>query len=812
MRPSTPLAVLCCLLLASPSKGDEPPKHEPGVLANLIIEGATTFDAHQIRGALRRELDVRWELDRNAAPNELAEVLRQKIRAGFRHAGFPDARIDVTTDRNKRLPSRSSPAPPEMRFPDFSATRPAEAIVVNVHEGPRFRSGRIRVEGARRIPIGEVIEALTEPFPPRDAIAHFHRDEGTQAIRWTDADKDEAKYKSPVWTPGDWASFADAPRKRLEQRIRTVLTDYGFPSAEFQVQLERHETPGTADLVIVIDDEHRQAKIERIELIGNERNSREAVLAYLQVQPSTVFTREERLRIEGLLWRSGRFADYDIQLVQPDGESFVLQIQVRECADVSPVDQPLTRAERTLLKTRDWLSRFEHDGYDIVLRTDSFECALAPRQGIMLVQKGEPEDGQSTVQQAAMLVPGRFGLYDFNSGRKLVLSLPTLQLELDFELDVAEDPKRTARGRIGGSIKSVPAGEPPPMVRFTSRLSPAVFMLNSHRWDWVREDGQLVLREGLAVLKIDPRTGQLSGESDASSKYPWRIGFERGAFAAWKTQVLQSAKNIDNGYNAQRVASSLLKFLDKDGEGRPSTEFEKDWVAVLDLFSQLAADGLFDRPLAGTGGKQKQNSAPFSIPGRRENTNDPVGGLATSAYLISSDVFPRGSWAWSIWRSVAALYVADERFHRLGSAGVKQFLRSDEHGPVVDLLICEILKNDSRWSRYVAARGLGHVDTTGFKRDYSPLIDARYLCGEVVHRAADILRRKNSDELDDLFHGTPSPLASDAREVVDYLRRHPEKSTKRLLPEALDHLWESGAQHQVEEALRARASQGDAET
>lgn len=420
------LAVLCCLLLASPAESDEHPESRPGPLANLTVEGGTTFDSAQIRSALHGDLDIQWELERKAPLVELVEVLRKKTGAGYRHAGFPDVRIETST----------------------KADVFAEAIVVNVHEGRRFRAGEVRIENAVQIPVAEVREALTSPFPPHDATPRFYEGGDGQAVKWVDADEEEVDCEEATWKTNEWASFADESMEWFEQRVRNVLTDCGFPTAEFHVRLERHQPRGTADLVISIDDEGRHAEIDRIELIGNEYNSRDVILSYLQVQPSLVFTRDERIRIERRLWHSGRFAECEVELIQP---------------------------------------------------------------------------------------------------------LP----------------------------------------EFNTRLSPALFMLAAHRLNWAWEDdGQLVTRRDRGVLKIDPRTGQLSAESEASSLSPWRIDFQRGAFARRNAEIAQAARDATNEYDARRVASSIVQFLDSLGTrdaDRSVTETAKTLVADFDLATSSPA-------------------------------------------------------------------------------------------------------------------------------------------------------------------------------------------------------------------------------
>lgn len=314
----------CVFWWTAPAATAEEPEERLHPLAQVKFEGATAFDSDAIRNALLPQPDVQWALRHEAPQGELASVLQEKVTAGYRHAGFGDVCVKVRSE--------------------WGADGLSQELVVDIQEGTRFRVGEIRFENAGEIPIAKVIERLSLPLPPKNARAYpFDGDQGPRIV-WLDFDGKEAECDPPLWDAENGAAFDESFPAFLQQHLAAILSDVGFPQTRFDSEVERVEAESRADLVISVEEVGRPAKVARIDVVGNQRNSREAILEYLQVEPSVVFTREERLRIEKRLWDSGRFSDFYVRLIEPpsDDEPFVLQIDVEECPRVTPLGQPIT--------------------------------------------------------------------------------------------------------------------------------------------------------------------------------------------------------------------------------------------------------------------------------------------------------------------------------------------------------------------------------------------------------------------------------------------------------------------------------------
>ena len=112
-----------------------------GDLKKLEIRGSTTFAPDNIKDPLWRSLDVQMAAHRKSLLRDYLVTLEEKVSEGYRYAGFWDVRVTAEVDRK--------------------AGRP----VLTVIEGPRLTAGEIRVEGAKSIPVADLVRRLTSRTP-----------------------------------------------------------------------------------------------------------------------------------------------------------------------------------------------------------------------------------------------------------------------------------------------------------------------------------------------------------------------------------------------------------------------------------------------------------------------------------------------------------------------------------------------------------------------------------------------------------------------------------------------------------------------
>ena len=117
-----------------------------------------------------------------------------------------------------------------------------------------------------------------------------------------------------------------------------------------------------------------------------------AVRRYLDLKPGMELSSQRVATIEGRLWRSARFRSYKVSLGSPDaGGRVPLQIEVAEYDGAPPLDQAFSPTDQALLKLREWLSKLDESGEDVIATLSGFpapapegELVLSPRSGLVL--------------------------------------------------------------------------------------------------------------------------------------------------------------------------------------------------------------------------------------------------------------------------------------------------------------------------------------------------------------------------------------------------------------------------------------------
>ena len=178
------------------------------------------------------------------------------------------------------------------------------------------------------------------------------------------------------------------------------------------------------------------AVIERIDIVGNKTNTVEAVLRYLDLRPGMELTGQLVSSIEDRLWRAARFLSYKVTPGSPDAAGRVaLGIELAEYDQAPPLAQAFSPTEQAMLKLREWLSKLDESGEDMVVNISGFsgpapegELVLSPRSGLALVAKDATRKADAGDEYAVVLKAGQAGFYSPIGGRKLLLACPETQL------------------------------------------------------------------------------------------------------------------------------------------------------------------------------------------------------------------------------------------------------------------------------------------------------------------------------------------------------------------------------------------------
>ncbi len=134
--------------------------------------------------------------------------------------------------------------------------------------------------------------------------------------------------------------------------------------------------------------------VSQVEITGNKKNSREALLRYLDVRPGMELTRQRVAGIADRLWQAARFLDFHVTVGAPDAAQRVgLRIAVVEYDPAPPVDREFSPLQQALLKLREWLAKMDKRHEDLVAEisgyptaSTSLEWILSPRGEVAVLE------------------------------------------------------------------------------------------------------------------------------------------------------------------------------------------------------------------------------------------------------------------------------------------------------------------------------------------------------------------------------------------------------------------------------------------
>jgi hypothetical protein len=126
-----------------------------------------------------------------------------------------------------------------------------------------------------------------------------------------------------------------------------------------------------------------------------------------------------------------------------------------------------------------------------------------------------------------------------------------------------------------------------------------------------------------------------------------------------------------------------------------------------------------------------------------------------------------------------------------------------ETGPLCHLVIASLLALQRiPVAPKFAQRGLERLTVVDFQNDCRALLDREYVTGACLLKAAEVARELTDEEAELIGRQL---LGDDARffvACVQTLRERRGEPIEKVLPEALDRLWEDGLSHVVRTALQ----------
>ncbi len=805
IRPSDPTTVLqaagCILLLAAGAieclGQEQATVGAYGDIRRWQIDGLVSFDPFQVREALAGDMDVLLAAHPRAPLDRLPTVVRERLRTGMLQSGRADAVVEAALDQEQ------------------------QRLVITVQPGVEYTCGDVRIEGATQIPQQPLIDRLTEPYWPKTAVTPvFAGDDEEQAIGWLDRDGKNLSKTGPVWPPGKAAKLSKTAHKGLHRFVKYALEELGYHHASFSIDLSCDRETQRATLLVRIEHEGPIARCGTIVVSGNERNTDQAILDYLDLRPGHTFTRGHKIRLEHALWRSGRFLRQEVQIqgfpTELDGQTVVrLEVDVTESPHAPPINEPLSREAQTMMRVRNWLAQSSVWTQDMViqLRGEDAVCELihAPNRGVLV--RYEDQDANHPYETTLIVSADRFGFYSSNESQFFEVPAPSVYFDLTGSVAVdesSEDPEKifTISTGLGFHSKRASPTDPPFIANWSLHPAAAVAIPKDRLREWQWRGDTLTLRGDHESLTVHAPSGRILSYTAKQDDSTVRISFQANAFDQRLEKLAADRTTAQNAFDRQRAFTSTVGFFAArvqpvlEGSDAVPDQQRRSYLMALSVLRAFVELDLFrsiDEHLARD---SRSEETRLTIPLASPSAAQQAGYIWLVVRLVpgwTEQCFVRNSWPWTVCREVAFSAVKKGLYTK---AELQQFWVSDDYGPVSRLTVSALLQRfDARLSRLLATRGLRDTSVTEFRKDYVPLLDPNVLAGRVLQNGTEILRNVDQVAIDRLLDSLPIDDRGWAEAAVSELRRIPERSWDAALTHALDVAWENGLQKHVQQAL-----------
>lgn len=800
------LAVFLVILLASNGRTAEE-VGSFGDLKQLEIRGCVAFTADDIKDQLWQSLDIQMAAYPKAPLSDYIAMLDGKICEGYRYAGFPDVKVTGSPDQK------------------------AGRLVLTIVEGERLRAGDIRVEGANAIPVTDLVRALTSRRPKKAT------QEEQKLKPQSDVSKKTPKAPEtypPVWEQGKPAHLDQQTKKEREAGIRDALADLGFTSTRFIDDVSPDPKGGTASLVIRIHDEGVQTVLDRIDILGNERNSRQEIIDYLELKPGMPLNRQLCDRLRERLWMSGRFIKADVSLMpvfrhqQKQG----MAIDVLEYPKVPRLSEPLSPIEKSLMKWGRRMSDQTTWPGDLVCHdtVHNVDLVMSPDHGTLLLFHGQAKSGKApSLSYAFAATSEEVGVYNAAAGRKCAFALNGTQfrVQVGFMLsDKREDWDRSHPfiTRIGlGITTDENTALTPFRLDFTMTPSGCLAMAHEHKATCSIKNDVLSIDSSMLKMKVENSSGQLMEckvcADDESQPPVILIGFEKGTYDRYAKELRAAVAGHPNSYDPHHSLTSAGKFLATDetfwnwlvmlykaaetlkGGSGGAAPVKLDPQA-LSIARKLLAAGILS-PLDALCNTKNDADSKFQLRGDCSFAQSGVTGLAAQTALYATDsIFPRDSWPWTLTREISLMAVGRSN-HSLDH--LSDLYGSAESGPVC----CLAAGSMAFWiepnggPKMFGKKGLKRLDVKNFRNDYRFLLQPNHPIAKHVNDVVAALRTLDDDDIAYLLKKVSPERARILKAGFETLRQHPDKTAVDLLPQVLDAAWEAGLRETVKTGLES---------
>lgn len=813
----------------------------PAPLRKLGVEGRTVGDAGDLRRvdlvgirlcdpvAVRRQLQRDLPLQAAARPSAplcgFLAALKERLTEGYRHSGFADAVVDVTFD----------PA--------------TEAVAATVHEGQHFVRGPVRVLGCPAAVSRRLAERITQP---------------RVATAWVDADaadEDEEEAEGAIWKPGLPARNDDNQRTRLARDIRRLLTWEGYPAADFSVELDVDRHRKKIALVVRIEDLGPLATFGAIEIRGLTRHARAQVLDYLELAEGDPLTDRKLSDIHERLRQSCRFWGYDVRVYRPAGVGSrygsAINVDAHVVLDLIEYEltpllgEPLGVAEAALLRFANLVNKDPALALSGELLVESEEAApIAGMGGVspptssrgrqvqiawdlrddFAIQASGETDEISWNHALASSLDGVLAV-DGVSGQKLTFpSRPPGSCYLGFRFapDEQTDEGYISSFRLRVGLRHAPDQQ---TVAAETHVEPVAAVHLAHRpgnTAAVQGRNLVLCDEAIGRVVIELATGKIKRfepNLDGSGG-SLRISIQQGAVARLRRQIASRSADCQEMYDGADPAGSSVRFLVASAlaqstvSQRPELSLALHYADELarsgSVRSQLTAWGFLSRGFAGD-----IRRVAFQMPLRAKDgfelelaamvlTHPEKAGLlflANYGCLAADELFPRGSWPWTVMREASFRQAAQFQDAELLAGAPAELLRVSrdrEFGPLAIEVARACAARDALGAELVVPvkKPAEEAPRGDIHKDIHPLVAGENGSARLVQHAVRAYLALDVEQQDALAQSLPAPLAAAVRRVVKEAAENQQHPIGAVVELALVEAWEEGLRDATLSALR----------
>lgn len=849
-------AAVAWMILATTGHGMTAADHvgSLGETDRLVVRGTQQIDPEQLRQPLVYDTDLVWLSRPHAARDAYIAAVVRKATLALERAGFATATAHAAVESSDGV----------------------ERLVVDVVEGTRFETGSINVTGLPDVTAARLVRFLSEQQPPRNAVPRRIKvPDGTSTTIWVTTEGLPAQREPPIWGPTGPAPCDAVTLHTIRVAVAHFLRDEGYLSiplplpdrrsagratrgaavthrstaadgagarrAAFDVAFE----PGdrTVDLVVAIHDLPPKAVLRRIEVPPECRTTERDLIASLGIRIGAAVTDRDRLVWRDCLRRSGRFlkADLEFRGDPIDPQAVVARFSLEEYAAATPLSQPLSPEEVTMLRVHDWLVAAIGSGDDLVLDVTrapdapgaagqaSAQLIVAPTKGFLLtaVTASDQASGLALSGGEVSLLPG-------DGAGRLDIPLPsphrltaTLGLSLVRDTKVgATTPKYNRRVSIDCGIsdrgKGTPAG-----VAIAIPVEPvACLSLVHENSPRVRFDGDtLVVEADGATSRFDATTGRPLGLAFAGCEVSLRA---RPGVLDAAVDDLRAASGPNRLLREAPVGSAVEFLLSGEvadacgriadvaglhGDARSSWESRLAWgVEVVRRCRENGGLERCDRMLATAATGDEANRIanagvePLVIPRDDDSTTASAAQkafmrqVAAVVWRLTEEHCGRTSWPASLVRAGTCALVGDPAL----LDEMAEFMAADDHGPLA-FVSASSLVTVPLVAASLARRGQDRLSTVAFHTDCHPLLAAVATYG-LDDCCVSLLRSVDDEaarEIGRAACGNPDILLP----LVHAIKMHQRhEDAVAGLQDALDVWWDGALRSVVAAQLDAIAS------